>query len=473
MKAVLHTGPTPAWAQPLERPWPLLPIGNRPWAEYWIEWLVAQDIRELHLVLVDEAYAIEHTLGSGSRWGVTLHYHFLREPQPPEAFLRRDPQAWRNGLFWIRLPAFPRRHDDQPPLPLPPSTCVSRHGSACALFCSRDAAAIDALPDGRLPEAPGFDPACLQPEPIASLADYFALNMAMVRGESTRYLTPGYRRQDRAYLGYNVVYPASARLSPPLMIGNDVRLRDLCTLGPDLVVGNRVIIDRQAEAAEAVVLDGTYVGCGVEIRGRIAAGRRLIDPAEGTVLDLNEDIHLLAPLRNEGSRGEKFRRLAHRAAGLLTWLAAAPLAVPLLALGMLSGGRFRRRSLLGVRGPLEVPHWKPGRLAANLIARLSLHEWPLLLRVLSGDLWLSGQLPVRGDEEPEARSWPAYRPGLFTYADRRPDRDDPVLRRIEAAYYAHHRGWREDARIWMLGWWGRLAGCNLASPALEHEGVDG
>ena len=33
MRVVIHTGSTPAWAEPLGLPWPLLPVGNRPWLE--------------------------------------------------------------------------------------------------------------------------------------------------------------------------------------------------------------------------------------------------------------------------------------------------------------------------------------------------------------------------------------------------------------------------------------------------------
>ena len=457
MNVVFHTGLTPGWAEPLDRPWPLLPIGNRPWMEYWIEWCVLQEFRSLHVVLGDGAYEIEDYLGDGSRWGVTIRYHFLRDGQEPVSFLRRSPDMWRDGLLFVCRPVFPRRLNDIPPASLSAATYTARRGADLEVFFSRDAIAIDALIAGATPEAPPFSPDVLSLAAIDSLQAYFDLNMAMVEGEIGRYLTPGYQRDDCAYLGYNVQYPATARLVPPLMIGNDVRLRSLCTIGPRAVLGSRVIVDRQAEVTDSIVLDGTYLGAGIELKGRIVAGHRLIDPSDGTAIDL-ADTQLLAPLREAGARGEKGRRLAHRLFALLLFVVVAPPAILSLALGFLFGGRFGRRSILGVRGPCVIEEWRPGRFTPNFITRFSFHEWTLLLRVVRGQLWLSGQLPVRPDEEEEARRWPTYRPGLFSYADLRPNRGDPMLRRIEAAYYAHHRGWGEDLRIVLHGWWSRLAG---------------
>lgn len=459
MNVVFHTGNTPDWAAPLERPWPLLPVGNRPWLEFWIEWCVARGFTALHLVLGDGAAQVEHAFGSGERWGVSITYHFVRDVQTPAMFLRRSPDLWRDGLLHVAAPVFPRRADDQPLAPLDDATRMAGEPSDPAVFYSRRPVDIEAYMNGAAIAPAPFAANELLAQPLATLADYFDLNLAMVDGEIARYLTPGYRREDRAYLGFNVVYPSSATIAAPVMIGNDVRLRGLATIGPRAILGNRVIVDRQATVTESLVLDGTYLGPGIELAGRIACGRRLIDPADGTTVDI-EDTHWMAPLRAAGGRGEKLRRIGHCTAALLLWITVAPLAIPLLLLGMIGGGRFVRQPLLGVRGSFQPLVWRPGRWSSGLIERLSLHDWPRLAYVVRGDLWLSGQLPVTPDEEAEVRDWPAYRPGLFAYADMRPDREDPVLRRIEACYYAHHRGWGEDVRICLLGWWARVTGRN-------------
>jgi hypothetical protein len=462
MRVVIHTGSTPAWAEPLGRPWPLLPVGNRPWLEYWIEWCVAQEARQVHIVLGDGAHEIEDYLGDGSRWGLTVQYSFHRQVEDPDAFLRRDPDKWRDGLLYVRRPVFPRRGPEATALLPPGVNWVAQRPDGLDVFCSREAEAIARLGQGEPVTGHPFPADALTPHALTSLQAYFDLNMDLVKGEIAHYLTPGYRREDNAYLGYNVIYPAAARLTSPLMIGNDVRIQALASVGPCTILGNRVIVDRQAEVSDSIVFDGTYLGAGIELKGRIAAGRRLIDPSDGTALDL-DDIHLLAPLRKPGASGEKLRRLVHRLLALLLFIVTAPAAVLLLLVGYLRGGRLHRVRILGVRGPCTIERWNPGRRRPGLLLRLSLHEWPLLLRVARGQLWLCGQLPVTPEEEAEVRSWPTYRPGLFSYADTRADREDPVRRRIDAIYYAHHRGWVEDLRILWHGWWGRLSGRNHTS----------
>ena len=106
MRAVLHTGQPLPWAAPLGLPWPLLPVGNRPWIEYWVEWCVEQEIRSLQVVLGEGDWEVEHYLGDGARWGVDIGYSFVRDGADPDAYLRRDPARWQEGLFLLRRPLF-------------------------------------------------------------------------------------------------------------------------------------------------------------------------------------------------------------------------------------------------------------------------------------------------------------------------------------------------------------------------------
>jgi hypothetical protein len=457
MKAVLHTGGALPWAAVLGRPWPLLPVGNRPWIEYWIEWCVEQDIRSVQVILGEGAWAVEQYLGDGARWGLQIGYSFVRDERRPEAYLRRNPSRWREGLFFLGEPLFPRRGADYRRDPLPAGSFAGP-----GFVFSRDPAFLDAfLATGSTAGSGPLPPDAIAPAPLASLQEYYALNMSLVRGETARYLAPGYASADGAYLGLNVVYPPSARLNPPVMIGDHVRLRGLCTIGPDAVLGNRIIVDRQADVRESVILDGTYLGAGIEVRGRIVAGRRLIDPADGTALDVT-DAHLLSPLRPAGAGGDAWRNLLHRVAALVLF---ALLAAPWLAgvvLGLLAGGRYHRVRRLGRRGPLALPEWRTRGAWGGWLARLSLDVWPQYLRVLSGDLWLCGQLPP-ADADLPADAAPGF-PAVFSRADARPGRADSALREIEDAYYAHHRSLGEDLAILARAWSGRLTGRPWAEP---------
>lgn len=471
MIAVLQTGTVLPWTDPLGLPWALLPVGNRPWLEYWIEWCVGRGIRDIRIVLGEGAYEIEQAFGDGARWGVTLTYSFLRDSTDPDSFLRRDPAKWKDGLFYLRRPCFPRRYaplpvnaDGSPP---PAGEFCARHGDDLLCCLSPSGAALEHLLDFRTHNAPAFPPDCIAPHPVDSLADYYALNMALVRGEIAHYLTPGYARQENAYLGYNVVYPSAASLKPPLIIGNDCRIRALASVGPDVVLGSRIIVDRQAEVRNSVVLDGTYLGAGIEVDGRIVAGRRLIDPSDGTVLEL-DDAHLLAQLGVQ-RRGEGLRSFVHR--GLAFVLAALLAPVWLLGtlLGLSRGSRFTATPIVGRRGPVTLPGWTTKSGAPGAMHRSGIEAWPALILVITGDLWLVGQLPVGEREAAERNAWPAYLPGVFGLADLRPDRADLLLRRLEARFYAEHRGIAPDLQLLSRALAGRLGGRTLPPTAAVEE----
>lgn len=286
--------------------------------------------------------------------------------------------------------------------------------------------------------------------------------MALVRGEIARYLTPGYAHRDNAYIGFNVVYPVQAELKPPLMIGNDCRIGSLALVGPDVVMGNRIIVDRQAEIRNSIVLDGTYLGTGIEIDGRIVAGKRLIEPHDGTVLDL-DDAHLLAAFGKR--RGEGLRNLVHRfIAAFLIALFAVPWLIGTL-IGLAAGSRYRTERIVGRKGEIRSPVWKTKDGTLSWFHRLGLDQWPRLAQVMSGQLWLVGQLPCHTREAAETQSWPAYLPGIFGLADLRPDRDDVLQRRLEARYYARNRGLREDLKLLLRAIAGLAAGRTLPLPS--------
>ena len=461
MRAVLHTGQPLPWAAPLGLPWPLLPVGNRPWIEYWVEWCVEQEIRSLQVVLGEGAWEVEHYLGDGARWGVDIGYSFVRDGADPDAYLRRDPARWQEGLFLLRRPLFPRRGEHHAPGALPAGSFVLAAPDGPGALFSRDPAFLERfIASGAIAGAAPFPDGAIDPVALASLQDSYDLYMRMARGDIVRYLAPGYRSQDQAYLGYNVIFPSSAQLNPPVLIGNHVRLRGLCTVGPAAVLGNRIIVDRQADVRDSVILDGTYLGAGVEVHGRIVAGRRLIDPADGTAVDV-EDAHLLAALRPAGG-GDATRDLVHRllALALLLLLFLPWLAV--LLLGSAGGGRYRARTRRGRRGPVTLPEWRLDGAWRGLLPRTGLDVWPALWRVIAGDLWLVGQLP-RSAGDDAADDGP-YWPALFALADTRPGREDSLLRAMEDRFYAADRSIAGDVRLLVQAWLGRWSGRPWGEP---------
>jgi hypothetical protein len=273
--------------------------------------------------------------------------------------------------------------------------------------------------------------------------------MILVRGESARYLTPGYFSKDGGYVGYNTVIRASVELHPPLMIGNHCRIEPVCEIGPDAVIGDHVIIDRQCEVSECLILPHTYIGHNLEVRRRIVSGSRLIDPEDGSCIDFAEPWLIAGtelPLR--------FTDLIRSG---VQWLLALGMALVLLLpflvimpLGRLRGsGRFKRCSFYGSgRRLVEVLEFHPttrGGFMLRLIHGLSLDRWPQLLLVLRGRLWLCGQPLLRAPEQ-----YAVYQtlqcpfPAVFSFLDTQDADPDP---QTAALYYTRVRSLVEDLRM--------------------------
>jgi hypothetical protein len=454
MRTVLHVGAARTWTAALGNvPWPLLPLGNRPLLEYWFEWSVDLGVTDVHLVLGDGAEQIEQYAGDGSRWGLRIHYAFLRDDRSPHSYLHRNPALWQDGLLFLSGPLFPRRLTDIRQKPNPPGGWywqTSPQGT-CAALCPDGNTTTLLLHDATSTAKP-FAALDLELLPVESPRSFFALNMQLAKGEMVRYLAPGYGAADGSCIGFNVILPPSADVAPSVILGNDCRIGPLASIGPEVVVGHHVVIDREAQLSQCVVLAGTYVGQQVEIRGKIASGGRLIDPEDGEFVDL-QDTWLLAGIQHRNQRHKPYPGLGWAASLLLLVLH-----VPLLAILY---GLIRWRKLgqfepctLHARGNVYASYRFLATGAGydaslvRLFFALGLDLTPRLAGAVALRWWLCGQEPLHAPADNALHAELSdYFPGVFSYATARPDSADPAAAAAEARYYAHHRGPIENLRI--------------------------
>src|SRR6476620_12732517 len=79
------------------------------------------------------------------------------------------------------------------------------------------------------------------------------------------------------WVGQNHIIHPSARLAPPLCIGEGCRIGYGVELGPEVVIGSSVVMDDDATIFQSTVLDRTYVGQLVNINNRVIFKTTLID----------------------------------------------------------------------------------------------------------------------------------------------------------------------------------------------------
>ncbi len=463
MRAVLYTGGTRSWAEALgDRPWALLPFGGRPLLSYWLELCVDLGISDVQLVLGRDAEYVELFCGSGQRWGLNINYSLIRSEDRPHSYLARDPQRWRNGLLYVGAAVFPRRMPDYRNADLHDllrGCCVCEDGEPSVFIAAEEQDIDHFIRTGgcsygmNCPDPCGGDGLCRTPAAagidftlLRDVNQYYQLNMELVRSEMARYVSGGYTARENASIGINVITPASVTLTPPLAIGNDCRLGALSSVGPSAVISDHVLIDRQCEISDSIILSDTYIGRNLEIKGKIVVGNRILDPSDGTWIDI-EDPWLVAQTRSRHYFRDVLRAvIGWEIALLLVLLQAVPFLMLYGLIRLLGRGRFVPCVIYGASGgEVNAPRFAPAdgarRVLLLLFYALTLDRFPLLLRVLAGRLWLCGQVPRTVDEplkEPRR-----YFPAVFSYADAFAEID----KQMDALYYAHTRSVAADLRI--------------------------
>ena len=346
---------------------------------------------------------------------------------------------------------FPSREADFAAERLSRNPAVCARGNDAILFCGTDS---DAIKDYIVGEtAPVPEPQALTLTPLETAKDYHALNMRLVGGECLRYVVPGYEvTSDGCHVGFNTVMPASAKFMAPVMIGNDTRIQPLTDVGPNAIIGNHVVIDTQTEVSESIVMDNTYVGRNLEIKGKIVSANRLIDPETDTCLEL-DDPWLLDSIKPSVRFGDLVRGLA---GWVIALLVVAIQVIPYVLLRPILPAATTRKEKRIVRGrdarPISMRVFEAvdgGSKRLDLFHRLLLDLFPRFLLVLEGRLWLCGQAPLASEAwEAVHKELPEYLPGSVTYADAQPfDVRTPDTELIDANYYLHMRSLAEDMRI--------------------------
>lgn len=453
MRAVFYTGSREPWAAVLgDCPWALLPVGCRPLLSYWLELCVDLEITDVQVILGQDAEHIELFCGNGEKWGLNINYSFIRPDDSPLNYLSRDPQRWNDGLFYMSGALFPRRQDGfstERLRELLPGSCCTKEGSP-VFFVSNDPQKIEGFIQAHRCD----HSSCISPEtvgldvmPIGDVSQYYDLNMTIVRSEMDRYLSSGYSSSDGASIGYNVITPPSVSFHPPLVIGNDCRIGAICSIGPDVVVSDHVLIDRQCELSESIILSNTYVGRNLEIKGKIVSGNRIIDPEDGSHIDI-EDPWLVAHTRSKNYIRDFLRTVfGWECALLLVIIQLVPFLLLYSIIRLRRLGTFVKKPVWGVNGQrIVTSYFVATDVVPSVLLMIfygaSLDRFPQLLSVLFGKLWLCGQVPKAcgSDDFTEGNR---YFPAVFTYSDAFAEID----RQMDALYYAHTRSLAADLRI--------------------------
>ena len=424
-----------AWMKRYFRDYPiyLLPFANKPAIEFALDYCFLCGIRQVRIVSDEECFHLRSRYREGGTLGLELSYAGTPPETPLASVIARNKAFCRgsdllvfSGLF---LPDYDKRASIR--LDVAPGEvrgCVS--GATAWYLVGRDR--LDSLPDdlGSL-----RDEGPVAGSPVNDVGDYYRLNMRLCGGDVERYNLPGFSEGKESFVGRDVRITRSARVKPPVILGNNILFEGDSFIGPGVVIGDNCVVDGGARVCRSVVLGNTYIGRNLEIEGKICFGNRIIDPETRVVLDLTNKTFLSEVEPPESGRCPSYQKLLALA---LFFLQSVPylLLRPFLELHdtlsdcILAEGRQRRFRLHRYALPRKSA-------ASRLFRMFTLDKYHMLPHAAAGRLRLVGNGLLEANERNEAivREFPGYAPGVFSYGEYLGHGDKSGQLELDEQYY--------------------------------------
>ncbi len=275
-------------------PIPLLPVCGKTLIEHSLEDLAAANVRSIMIVLSDQGAAtIEKEIGRGERWGVNIEYmrrHFGESPNHvarrlanrlPNRFL-----AMRGDVYRSPIVSLFRRAASN----ILATQVMAQIKGRCAQLClchQRDLQLnfLSWVPETLTSTAnwKTIDFNSAKFFHLYDTADFYLANFEGLE-ECVADSNAASTQPNRPYFSR----PYS-RFEPEVICGPPVLIGSRCVICPDarmfgpIVLGDDVYVDKGAFLFACVVLPGTYVPAGTELRNAVVTREVAVD-LDGTVI---------------------------------------------------------------------------------------------------------------------------------------------------------------------------------------------
>ncbi|MDD4813860.1 MAG: hypothetical protein WC190_00095 [Candidatus Cloacimonadaceae bacterium] len=263
----------------------LLKIVNKPLLEYALDFVSLLGVSELRIVSDNSTKALESYFGDGSKWGMKIDYALAHPDDGLKSvylknitYCKQDDLLIWNGCFFLQY--------DHKQI-----ECSTEFQNSFYtkdkrfIFLTKDSSLSNLGPDNMLSDA-----TCLTTHNIDSIVSYYRLSMAILKNYNKEYVLPGYSGEKDIFLGYNFVFPHSAEIHTPIMIGNNCRLQKNTLVGPNSIIGNNVIVDENSYVKDSIIYDYTYIGRDLDLDRKIVYKGNLINADNGEVIHIKDKV---------------------------------------------------------------------------------------------------------------------------------------------------------------------------------------
>ena len=292
--------------------------------------------------------------------------------------------------------------------------------------------------DSRIEEADRFRPLSVQ-----SGGDLIASHLGVLTKKNSGLMIRGQEIEETIWLARNVSLHPTAKLIPPLYIGENCRIGRGVQIGPAAVIGHDCVLDEKSTVTDSVIFPGSYVGEALELSDAIVDKNCLINVRVGSEITIREDFILGSLAEKQLRRG--WNRIISRAAAILLLIPALPIVAGLALYHKLrqSEPAFTTRLVVGLPAGSESASWKTFALISLRSGKMSSERttpesvsspnqsagwrhfflifFPALINMARGELRFVGVPPRTAQEIRDLpRDWRALylksKPGIVTEA---------------------------------------------------------
>ncbi len=475
-------------------PTPLIQLVNKPVVQYIVEYLVEKGVDEIHFVRSHLPELIENELGTGQRWGAKFVYHLTNSPASVFQSFRVISARWDDTPLIIgRADELPQFNLEQLVSGLA-SSSENNDNNIVPIFKQiinpdteesepREWSGWAALTPSSVKDNLGEiinqkfnlnkDESNLIKSPVSissrSYKNILLSSRVLLNGAFADLILQGMKSADGILLEHNVIIHPTAKIIPPVAIGENSRIGKNASLGPWTIVGKNCLLEKNSTLEKSVIFPGSFVGEDLEISSSIVNKNLLINTNAGVATFISDQFLL----------GKVFSlnftsfilQLFSRSCALLIIILLSPLFLLSWLMLKLFGKEkniLTRKKCVLTPVEFEPSTWKTYNclnfntgsienktqgFAEKFILLFHLKKLPGLANVLKGQMDFVGVKP-RSVEELECidDDWKhaliSIRCGLVTLAERQfgDNLSDDELYASEL-YYAATKGWVTDFKI--------------------------
>ncbi len=384
----------------------LLPVLIKPLIYHSLDTLSIAQIREVIIVISQQADEVEIQLASGDYWGMQLTYMLSRGQESPAKVLARLGSALSDSEYLIMRADILRSFDIEAFLEQASQlvgsvlATIDGQNAGVGLFRNADHWESSNMLDwstwkSSLSEKEGMTilpmvgDLCL----LNSLLAYHQVHFEALSGRFLSIIVPGAQLTPYLKVGHRAVVNEQNHQG---LVGAFCHVHAQAKLN-NVVLSEHVTVGQQAALEHTVVLPWSYLGEGIELRNAIVWGNVLIRVDTGAVVHV-VDHFLLTDVRNSGFQ-EWLIDWGNRVLGMLALIGSLPLWPLAIGLAMWQNANFPLREIELV-GNLR---WHDANGVAHR-QKFTTWEWnvkvpilrhlPKLLAVLQGNMAMVGVRPL-------------------------------------------------------------------------------